>query len=103
MDPRPVVFAAALAAVTVPALAQAPDPNLGRNLAATCANCHGTDGKAQGAVASLAGLPKADIVQKMAEFRDGKRPATIMHQLAKGYTPEQIELLAAWFAAQKAK
>jgi len=25
-----------------------------------------------------------------------------MHQLAKGYTPEQVELLAAWFAAQKA-
>jgi cytochrome c553 len=103
MHPRSVALAAVLSAVTAPALAQAPDPNLGRNLAATCANCHGTGGQAQGAVASLAGLPKADIVQKMAEFRDGKRPATIMHQLAKGYTPEQVELLAAWFAAQKAK
>jgi cytochrome c553 len=103
VHPRPVVLAAVLAAVAVPALAQAPDPNLGRNLAATCANCHGTNGHAQGAVASLAGQPKADLVQKMNEYRDGKRQATIMHQLAKGYTPEQIELVAAWFAAQKAK
>ena len=101
MHHRPVVLAAVLAAVTVPALAQAPDPNLGRNLAATCANCHGTNGHAQGAVASLAGLPKADIVEKMNAFRDGKRPATIMHQLAKGYTPAQVELMAEWFAAQK--
>jgi cytochrome subunit of sulfide dehydrogenase len=99
--PRPVVLAAALAAIAAPALAQAADPNLGRNLAATCANCHGTNGIAQGAVASLAGLPKADIVDKMNAFRDGKRPATVMHQLAKGFTPEQVELIAAWFAAQK--
>jgi len=87
--------------VTVPAAAQAPDPNLGRNLAATCANCHGTGGVSQGTVASLAGLPKADIVQKMNAFRDGQRPATVMHQLAKGFTPEQVEAIAGWFAAQK--
>ena len=90
LDPRNIVFAAALAAVTAPAHAQAPDPNLGRDLAATCANCHGTNGVSQGVVASLAGTPKADIVDKMNAFRDGKRPATIMHQLAKGYTPEQV-------------
>ena len=77
------------------------DADLGRSLAATCANCHGTNGVSQGVVASLAGVPKADIVDKMNAFRDGKRPATIMHQLAKGYTPEQVELVAAWFAAQK--
>jgi len=101
VQPRPIVLAAVLAAVTVPALAQAPDPNLGRNLAATCANCHGTNGVSQGTVASLAGLPKTDIVDKMNGFRDGKRPATLMHQLAKGYTPAQVELIAEWFAAQK--
>ena len=48
---------------------------------------------------ALAGQSKADLVQKMNEFRDGKRQATIMHQLAKGYTPEQIDLIAGWFAA----
>jgi sulfide dehydrogenase cytochrome subunit len=72
-----------------------------RDLASTCANCHGTSGKAQGAVPALAGQSKADLVQKMNDFRDGKRPATIMHQLAKGYTAEQIDALAGWFAQQK--
>jgi cytochrome c553 len=37
----------------------------------------------------------------MRAFRDGKRPATVMHQIAKGYTDVQIEALASWFAAQK--
>ncbi|HVE50863.1 MAG TPA: c-type cytochrome [Casimicrobiaceae bacterium] len=76
---------------------------VGRTLAATCANCHGTGGQARGAMPSLAGQPKADIAQKMIEFRDGKRPATIMHQLAKGYTPEQIDAIAGWLATQKSK
>ena len=101
----PSILAAALAAVApaVQAQAGAPDPNLGRNLAATCANCHGTGGRAVegSAVAGLAGRSRDDIVRAMNEFRDGKRQATIMHQLAKGYTPEQVDALAAWFAAQK--
>jgi sulfide dehydrogenase cytochrome subunit len=37
----------------------------------------------------------------MRDFRDGKRPATVMHQQAKGYTDAQFELLAAYFAAVK--
>lgn len=88
-----------LAMAAVPADAQG--DSRGRDLASTCANCHGTSGKAQGAVPALAGQSKADLVQKMNDFRDGKRPATIMHQLAKGYTPEQIDALATWFAQQK--
>jgi len=94
------VLAVALAA-TQPALAQAPDPNLGRNLAATCANCHGTNGVSQGETETLAGIPKDDIVRKVQEFKSGAKPGTIMPQLAKGYTDEQIEIVAAWFAAQK--
>ena len=83
--------------------AQSADPNLGRNLAAACANCHGTNGVSEGGVPSLAGEPRAQIVRLMQEFRAGKRPATVMHQLAKGYTDEQIDALAAYLSAQKAK
>lgn len=74
-----------------------------RSLAATCANCHGTDGKAvQGtAMTQLAGLPRDYIVAQMQAFRDGKRPATVMHQLAKGYSNEQIDALATYFAGKK--
>jgi sulfide dehydrogenase cytochrome subunit len=83
--------------------AQARDPNLARNLAATCANCHGTDGRATGDMKSLAGLPAAAVVAMMNEFKAGNLPATIMHQIAKGYTDEQIQLIATYFAAQAPK
>ena len=75
----------------------------GRNLAAACAICHGTDGRvpAGAPVIPLAGLPRQHIADQMRAFRDGKRPATVMHQIAKGYTDPQIDSLAAWFAAQK--
>ena len=73
-----------------------------RNLAAPCAICHGTEGRVVTKdVVPLAGLPKEHIATQMRAFRDGKRPATVMHQLAKGYTDPQIDALAAWFAAQK--
>jgi cytochrome c553 len=95
------VTAAALLATATPAAAQGSDPNLGRNLAATCANCHGTNGVSVGEVESLAGKPADELVRKMTEFKTGAKPATIMHQLAKGYTDAQIQSVAAWFAAQK--
>jgi cytochrome subunit of sulfide dehydrogenase len=72
-----------------------------RNLAATCANCHGTEGHSVGAVAKLAGQPAQDMLAKLAEFKEGKRPATIMHQIAKGFTDQQLKLIADYFAAQK--
>ncbi len=76
----------------------------GRNLAAACAICHGTDGRVvpgDSPLIPLAGLPRDHIATQMRAFRDGKRPATVMHQIAKGYTDPEIDTLAAWFAAQK--
>lgn len=74
-----------------------------KSLAATCANCHGTDGKAvQGSsVVTLAGLDKNYIVAQMKAFKTGARPATVMHQLAKGYSDAQIDTIAGYFAAIK--
>lgn len=90
---------------TVAALAAAPvfaQDTAARSLAASCAICHGTEGRAVTKdIASLAGLPREHIVAQMKDFRDGKRPATVMHQIAKGYNDSQIDALAAWFAAQK--
>jgi cytochrome subunit of sulfide dehydrogenase len=83
------------------AVAQAPDPNLARNIAAGCAGCHGTTGVNKGGIPSLAGQAKADLVRKVQDFKAGRTPATVMTQLAKGYTDEQIDLAAGWFAAQK--
>lgn len=92
---------AALGLAGLAGLAHAQDPNLARNLAATCANCHGTNGKSQGGMDSLAGEPKDKLMQKLADFRSGDKPATIMHQIVTGYTDEQLALISAWFAEQK--
>lgn len=72
-----------------------------RNLAASCAACHGTDGHSVGGTPVLAGLDKALFVSQMKDFKSGARPATVMHQHAKGYTDEELELLAGYFSAQK--
>lgn len=74
-----------------------------KSLAATCANCHGTDGKAvEGSqVVSLAGLDKNYLVTQMMAFKTGTRPATVMHQISKGYSDTQIDTIATYFAAQK--
>ena len=74
-----------------------------KSLAATCANCHGTAGQAVAGSANvtLAGLDKNYIVTQMKAFKSGARPATVMHQLSKGYSDAQIDTMAAYFAAQK--
>lgn len=91
---------AALAQTPAPAT---PHPHLARNLAATCANCHGTNGNARGDMKPLAGVAADKIIAMMADYKAGNQPATIMHQIAKGYTDEQIRLIAGYLAAQQPK
>ena len=73
-----------------------------RSLAATCAQCHGTDGHApkDSAIAGLAGMPAAELVAQINAFRSGARASTVMQQLVRGYSDAQIDRLAAYFAAQ---
>jgi cytochrome c553 len=81
----------------------AQDALLARNLAATCFNCHGTDGHAVGEMSPLAGLPSEKMLTQMADYRSGALPATVMHQIARGYTDAQLRLIAEYFAAQPAR
>lgn len=100
---RPLAAALVLAAAASPALSQDARALNQRALAATCANCHGTGGRAvDGAsVPGLAGMPASYLAEQLKAFKAGTRPATVMHQLAKGYSEAQIESVAAYFAAQK--
>ncbi|HJV67768.1 cytochrome C [Ideonella sp.] len=100
--PRGLMLAAALAACS----AQGADDNTRlrtRALAATCAQCHGTEGRAVPgeALVRLAGLPQEYILAQLMAFRNGQRSATIMHQITKGYSQEQLETLATFFASQR--
>jgi sulfide dehydrogenase cytochrome subunit len=88
-------------AASIPALAL----ENGQRLYASCAGCHGTAGAGAGVgvggpLPMLAGQPKGALAASMRAFRSGARPATIMQQIAKGYTDEQVEQIAAYLAAQ---
>ena len=76
-----------------------------RALAANCAACHGTEGRAprDSLVPGLAGMPAAHFIQQMKAFQSGARQGTLMPQLAKGFTEMQILALASYFAAQKGR
>ncbi len=77
------------------------DPMQARSWAAACANCHGTAGRAMPGNEPLAGQSKDEMMKKLMDFKSGAKPATIMHQLSKGYADEQLAAIVAWFAAQK--
>lgn len=99
---RPALAAAlALAALAAP-VAAAPDAAALRvaALAATCANCHGTQGRAVpgSVVPGLAGAPAGFVLDQLKAFRSGAKPATVMHQIAKGYSDAQLDALATYFA-----
>ena len=77
------------------------DPLQVRSWAAACASCHGTNGQAQTGNEPLAGGNKDEMLKKLMDFKSGAKPATIMHQLSKGSTDQQLAAIAGWFAAQK--
>lgn len=69
-----------------------------QSLAATCANCHGTNGRLPlpGAVPPLSGRSAEWIRQQMAAFRNYGRSSTVMQQIVRGYSEEEIDLIANW-------
>jgi len=99
----PFAVATALAGLPLAAAAQGTNPNTGRDLAGSCAICHGTSGVNAGGLPNLAGQPQDQLARQLREFRDGKRPATVMQQIAKGLTEDQIAAVTAYWAAQKPK
>jgi len=79
------------------AAAQSPEREAAA-LADACASCHGPDGRSQGAIPSLAGMPAAAFVARMAAFRSGHGDATVMDRIAPGVSPAEVEALAAYYA-----
>lgn len=98
MKTFPSVLAVALLAVA--GLAHA-DALQVRALAASCAACHGTHGVSPGGMDNLAGQTSESLQNKMLDYKSGKKPATLMHQISKGLSDEQIGQLAMYFAQIK--
>jgi len=88
----------ACAATSALAVEVAPEARHERSLAATCASCHLRSAPADALIAPLEGRSEAAIAGALHEFKAGTRQGTVMPQLAKGYTDEQIDAIARWYA-----
>lgn len=91
---------AACAALAAPLQAAAADPRTGRLLAAQCAQCHGTNGHAVSGAESLAGESAPKLQRELMEMKYRSGGDSIMDKQARGYTDEQLRLIADYFAAQ---
>ena len=110
MRSMPAILVAALGGLA--AVAQQPAPpapafaasNLSAKgvqaMAGNCAACHGTSGRtaAGSAVPGLAGRSAAELTQLMGAFKSGQRPATVMHQISRGYSDAEIAAMAEHFS-----
>jgi cytochrome c553 len=86
-----------LISLSTPALSQTSVSNINQlALAATCANCHGTNGNGvpNGGMPQINHLTPDAMLTQLKAFKSGARSGTIMHQLAKGYTDEQLQTIA---------
>jgi sulfide dehydrogenase cytochrome subunit len=91
--------AAAIGLVSIAAaLVASAEPPAG---AASCSGCHPTSPRVTSPVPRLLGVDRAAIVRAMQEFRSGQRAATVMDRIAKGFTDEEIQAIAAWCASQR--
>jgi len=95
--PRALAAAIGLASIAAAVVAAA-EPPAG---AAACSGCHPSSARVASPVPRLAGLDRAAIAKAMQDFRSGQRPATVMDRIVKGFTDEEIQAIAAWYATQR--
>lgn len=100
---RPALWLALALAAPLPSLATPAATSLRAQdvavLAASCANCHGPDGRSTGGMPQLRGLPESYLLERLQAFKAGTaKDATVMTRLTKGYDDEQLKALAQWFS-----
>jgi cytochrome subunit of sulfide dehydrogenase len=69
--------------------------------ATSCSGCHSPTAAEDSTPPRLIGRDPAKVVAALQEFRSGQRKGTIMDRIVKGFTPEEIQAIAAWYGAQK--
>ena len=92
-------LAAAIGSASIAAaVVAAAEPPIG---AASCSGCHPASARVASPVPRLAGRDRAEIARAMQDFRSGARAGTVMDRIAKGFTDEEIQAIAAWYATQR--
>jgi cytochrome subunit of sulfide dehydrogenase len=69
--------------------------------AVSCSGCHPASARVVSPVLRLNGMDRASIVKAMQDFRTGQRTGTVMDRIAKGFTDDEIQAIAAWYATQR--
>lgn len=69
-------------------------------LSASCEGCHGPHGRSPGAIPPIAGKSTDYLREAMEAFRSGDKDATVMDRHMKGYSEEEIRLIAEYFSKQ---
>ena len=92
-------LAAAIGSASIAAaVVAAAEPPIG---AASCSGCHPASARVASPVPRLAGRDRAEIAKAMQDFRSGARAGTVMDRIAKGFTDEEVQAIAAWYATQR--
>ncbi len=97
----PTTFALCLAfgLAILPAAAKAADPVA--VMADACSGCHGTDGHSIGGMPAFSGKTPDELKKFLRDYKSGAREATVMDRIAKAYSVEQLDAIAAYFASRK--
>lgn len=79
-----------------PALAEQTEAEM---QAQACNGCHGTQGRLEidRTFMPLAGMPAEQFVKAMLDFRDNKRPSTLMGSIAEGYSEAEIQAMGDYY------
>ncbi len=66
-----------------------------------CAGCHGTDGRSLGSMPAFHEKKPAELKQILREYKSGKREATIMDRIVKGYSEKDLDAMVDYYTAKK--
>ena len=94
-----IILVLAPGLVLMPA-AQAEELSQAAMLSASCEGCHGTYGRSPGAIPPIAGKSAEYLRETLEGFRSADTEATVMGRHVKGYSEEEIRLIAEYFSKQ---
>lgn len=91
------LLVSAFVVMLMPTSMQADELSRAAMLSYTCAGCHGTGGVSPGSIPSIYCKSTETIEKALKEYRDGTRFSTVMGRHVKGYTDDEIQLIAGYF------
>ncbi len=77
------------------------NPAKGEMLALSCAGCHGTDGKSNGIMPTIAGMGKTSMHKTLLDYKYGRRTGTMMPKHVKGFSDDELEQVSFYFSKVK--